>query len=58
MGRGVFRTLWRVRLSDRRSHPPIDNLSLKQSTTKLHGHVATVEGIVCANFHGKRPYTA
>lgn len=58
MGRGVFRTLWRDRLSDRRSHPPIDDLSLKQFTTKLHGHVATVGGIVCAKFHGKRTYTA
>lgn len=57
MGEGAFRALWRARLSDRRSHPPIDDLSLKQSTTKLHGHVATVEGIVFAGFHNKRPYT-
>lgn len=58
MGREVFRTLWRDRLSDRRSHPPIDDLSLKQSTTKLHGHVATVGSIMCAKFRSKKPYAA
>lgn len=58
MGEGAFRALWRARLSDRRSHPQIDDISLEQSTTRLHGHVATVEGIVCVNFHNKRPHTA
>lgn len=58
MGRRAFRVLWRARLSETTVPPSDNDLPPEQSTTKLHAHVAIVEGTMRTEFRDKRTWIA